>query len=234
MTRHVVVITGGAGDIGRALAAEYLAAGSEVHLVDRNPDVMQIAADSGATGHVVDLTDADAVAVLGTIVRVDVLITAVGAWPLLAFDDLTPRVWASQIDINLNSTYYAVHTLRHGLRAAVGSVVAVSSAVALKGHPQMASYAAAKAGVIGMVKALALALGPDGVRVNAVAPGLVTTPAQQEMWGAERSAAFRATRALDRDIATADVVSSVMFLASAGASSITGQTLVVDGGTVLH
>ena len=234
MTPHVVVITGGAGEIGRALAEKYLAGGSEVHLVDRNPAVVQIAADTGATGHVVDLTDADAVAVLGTIVRVDVLITAVGAWPLLAFDDLTPRVWASQIDINLNSTYYAVHTLRHGLRAANGSVVAVASAIALKGHPHMASYAAAKAGVIGMVKALALALGPDGVRVNAVAPGLVSTPAQQELWGPERAAAFRATRALDRDIATSDVVSSVMFLASDGAASVTGQTLVVDGGTVMH
>ena len=234
MTGHVVVITGGAGDIGRALAAEYLAEGSEVHLVDRSPTVLEVAADLGATGHVIDLTDANAVAVLGTIDRVDVLITAVGAWPLLTFDELTPAVWAGQIDINLNSTYYAIHTLRGALRSARGSVVAISSAIALKGHAEMASYAAAKAGVIGLVKALALALGPDGVRVNAVAPGLVSTPAQQLLWGEERAASFRATRALDRDISTADVVETVRFLASGAAASITGQTLVVDGGTVMH
>jgi NAD(P)-dependent dehydrogenase (short-subunit alcohol dehydrogenase family) len=234
MTAHVVVITGGAGEIGRAIAAEYVAENSEVHLVDRDPSVLSIAAELGAVGHVVDLTDADAVAELDAIGRVDVLVTAVGTWPLLTFNELTPKIWSQQVDINLNSTYFAVHSLRAGLREARGCVVSIASAIALKGHPQMVSYAAAKAGVIGMVKALALALGPDGVRVNAVAPGLVSTPAQEEVWGADRAAAFRATRALDRDISTADVVGAVRYFASGAAASVTGQTLVVDGGTVMH
>lgn len=234
MSSHVVVITGGAGEIGRALASAYVADGSEVHLVDRDLAVLSIAAELGATGHVVDLTDADAVAELDAIGRVDVLVTAVGTWPLLSFDELTPAIWSQQIDINLNSTYFAVHSLRAGLREARGSVVSIASAIALKGHPQMLSYAAAKAGVIGLVKALALSLGPDGVRVNAVAPGLVSTPSQQQLWGSGGAAAFRATRALDQDISTADVVAAVRYFASGAAASVTGQTLVVDGGTVMH
>jgi NAD(P)-dependent dehydrogenase (short-subunit alcohol dehydrogenase family) len=234
VTAPVAVITGGAGDIGRSLARGYARDGYRVHLVDRSDSVLDAAADVAGVGHVLDLTDPAAVGALAAIDRVDVLVTAVGTWPLLTFDELTPDVWSTQVDINLNSTYFAIHSLRAGLRAARGSVVCIASAIALKGHPQMASYAASKAGVIGMAKALALALGPDGVRVNSVAPGLVSTDAQRELWGEERAAAFRATRALDLDITTDDVVEAVRFLASPAAGSITGQTLVVDGGTVLH
>jgi 3-oxoacyl-[acyl-carrier protein] reductase len=231
----VVVVTGGAGDIGTALADRYRGDGAEVHLLDRTPAVLERAAQLGAIGHEVDMTDAGAVAaVVEPLSRIDVLVTAVGAWPLLTLDELTPERWREQVSVNLDTTYYAVHAARRGLRAQAGSVVCISSAVGLKGHAQMISYSAAKAGVMGLVRALALSLGPDGVRVNAVAPGLVVTDRMAELWGAERTAAFRASRALDRDITTADVVETVHYLGSPAARLITGQTLVVDGGTVMH
>ncbi|MGY1841321.1 MULTISPECIES: SDR family NAD(P)-dependent oxidoreductase [unclassified Modestobacter] len=233
--RPVVVVTGGGGDIGRALAVRYVAEEADVHLLDRSPDVVGTAEALGASGHPVDMTDPEAVAaVFAVLSRVDLLVTAVGHWPLLTLDELTPARWKEQLSINLDSTYFAVHAAREALRAASGSVVCIASAVGLKGHAQMISYAAAKSGVMGLVRALALALGPDGVRVNSVAPGLVLTERMAELWGPERTAAFRATRAVDRDIHTEDVVAAVHYLGSPAARAVTGQTLVVDGGTVMH
>lgn len=233
--RPVVVITGGGGDIGSALAARWVADGADVVLLDRSDHVAEVATAVGARAVQVDLTDPDAVeAAFSDLPAVDVLVTAVGSWPLLGIDDLTPALWRQQMSINLDTTYFAVHAARHALRARSGNVVCIASAIGLKGHAQMLAYAAAKAGVMGMVRALALALGDDGVRVNSVAPGLVLTERMAELWGAERTAAFRATRAVDRDITTDDVVDAVRYLAGDGARLVTGQTIVVDGGTVMH
>jgi NAD(P)-dependent dehydrogenase (short-subunit alcohol dehydrogenase family) len=158
----------------------------------------------------------------------------VGVWPLVPVDELSPEKWNHFMDINLNSAYSVTWSCIGGLREASGAVVNIASAIALKGHEQMVHYAAAKAGMIGMTRSLARALGPDSVRVNAVAPGLVATGRAVESWGNEGAAAFRATRALPIDITTHDVVEAVRFLASPAARAITGQTLVVDGGTVMH
>jgi NAD(P)-dependent dehydrogenase (short-subunit alcohol dehydrogenase family) len=228
------VITGGAGALGRVLAVRLAEQGHVVHLVDRSPAVHQVAEQVGGVAHVLDVTDDDQLLALGAIEEVDVLVNGVGAWPLITIDELTPARWRELLEVNLTSAFVVTQVLLPGLRRSRGAVVNLSSGIGLKGHPLLVHYAAAKAGLIGMTKALALALGPDGVRVNAVAPGLVSTPANRESWGAEAEAAFRAQRALDVDLHEADVVDAVAFLASPAARTITGQTLVVDGGTVLH
>ncbi len=230
---RVAVVTGGAGEIGRALATGYAADGYTVHVVDLDEKARDVAASVGGVAHVVDVTSEEAAAQLSAIASIDVLVNGVGVWPLITFDDLSPTSWKKLIDINLNSSYAVTWACRGGLRAAKGAVVNIASAIALKGHPEMAYYAAAKAGVIGMTKALAPAFGADGVRINAVAPGLVATDRNQGVWG-ERQADFRATRALPVDIGVDDVVQAIRFLASPAARAITGQTLVVDGGTVMH
>lgn len=231
--KPVAVITGGAGAIGRLLAAAFAEDGYQVHLVDASESVVDVAAQVGGVAHVLDATDADAVQTLAGIASVDVLINGIGVWPLVRVDDLDPASWRRFIDINLNSAYAVTWSCIAGLRAASGAVVNISSAIALKGHAEMVHYAAAKAGMIGMTKSLARALGPDLVRVNAVAPGLISTKRAVEAWGEDGQAAFRATRALPIDITTEDVVHAVRFLASPAARAITGQTLVVDGGTVM-
>ncbi len=230
----IVVITGGAGEIGRALAERYLADGAEVHLVDVAEHVDEVALELGATAWRIDLSDHAQIARLGGLARVDVLVNGVGYWPPTPFDVLEPAEFTRYLDINLTSSYAVTWTLRDALRAAGGAVVTLSSAIGMKGHPDMVHYAAAKAGVLGMTKSLALALGPSGVRVNAVAPGLVSTVRNRSVWSQEQQDAFRATRALPVDIEIADVVDAARFLASPAARVITGQTLVVDGGTVLH
>ncbi|MFB8385721.1 SDR family NAD(P)-dependent oxidoreductase [Microbacterium sp. NPDC055910] len=233
MTR-TVLITGGAGEIGRALARGYADENTTVHLVDVADAVVEAAADVDGVAWRIDLSQADEVARLGEIERLDVLVNGVGYWPPTHVDELTPGEFARYVEINLTSAYSVTWTLRNALRAASGAVVSLSSAIAMKGHADMVHYAAAKAGVLGMTKSLALALGPDGVRVNAVAPGLVSTARNRAVWTPEQQAAFRATRALPVDVEIDDVVQAVRFLASRAARVVTGQTLVVDGGTVMH
>ncbi|MDN3495482.1 SDR family oxidoreductase [Planococcus sp. APC 4015] len=229
-----VVIAGGAGEIGRALAVSYAADGFAVHVVDRSDAATDVAASVGGTAHIADVSDPAVTGILTGIGGVDVLVNAVGVWPTMSLDDLSPEAWSSSMRVNLDSGYFVVWGCRDALRARRGAVVNLTSAIALKGHPQMIHYAAAKAGVIGMTRSLALALGPDGVRVNAVAPGLITTERNAAVWTDEQRAAFRSTRALPIDLTVADVVETVRFLSSPAARAITGQTVVVDGGTVLH
>ncbi len=229
------MVVGGAGALGREIVRRLADDdGHTVHVVDMSGAAVEVAAAVGGVAHVLDICDDGQLAGLAELPRVDVLVNGVGAWPLLPLDDLSPRLWRDLLEVNLTSAYVATHTLLPGLRSARGSVVNISSGIGLKGHPLLVHYAAAKAGLLGMTKALALALGPDGVRVNAVAPGLVKTQANLAAWGEVGEVAFRRQRALDVDLQVSDVVDAVLFLASGRARTITGQTLVVDGGAVLH
>lgn len=230
----VVVIAGGAGEIGRELARAYASDGSHVHVVDRSSAADDVAGEVGGTAHLADTSLPESAGVFEGIGTIDVLINAVGVWPTSSVDELTAEQWGAFARINLDSAYHGVWGSRAGLRAAGGTVVNITSAIAFKGHPQMVHYAAAKAGVIGMTRSLALALGPDGIRVNAVAPGLIATERNLSVWTEEQRAQFRATRALPIDLTASDVVDTIRFLTSPQARAITGQTIVVDGGTVLH
>ena len=234
MTAPVAVVTGGAGSIGRELCRGLADRGYQVVVLDAASPPGP-GAPPGRTGLSVDerrcdLTDYAAVrSAVGDLERVDVLVNSVGSWPRAAVDDFDPAEWDRLIQLNLSAPMYAVTALLPQLRAARGSVVNLSSTTALRGAPTMIAYSAAKAGLLGLTRSLAAALGPDGVRVNCVLPGVLRT---------ESNAGFppgpferaRAERALGRDGQAGDVVGAVLFLAAAGADFITGQSLIVDGG----
>jgi 3-oxoacyl-[acyl-carrier protein] reductase len=138
--------------------------------------------------------------------------------------------WTDVIDTNLTGTYVSIRSVLAGmLRRRSGSIVAVSSVVGVQGNAGQANYAASKAGMLGLVRALAREVGPRGVRVNAVTPGYITTRLTADLPEGHR-AGLLARTALGRLGAPEDVAGPVAFLCSPAAAFITGAVLAVDGG----
>ena len=141
--------------------------------------------------------------------------------------------WSAVIDTNLSGAFYTARpALRGMLRRRAGSIVAISSIVGLIGNPGQANYAAAKAGMIGMVRALARESGGRGVRVNAVAPGYIATDMTASLADEHREALLAQTP-LGRLGDPEDVAGAVAFLCSPAAAFITGAVLLVDGGLAM-
>jgi 3-oxoacyl-[acyl-carrier protein] reductase len=146
---------------------------------------------------------------------------------------MTPDDWNAVIDTNLSGAFFTARpALRGMLRRRAGSIVAVSSIVGLIGNAGQANYAAAKAGMIGMVRALAREAGGRGVRVNAVAPGYITTDMTAGLSDEHRDALLASTP-LGRLGSPDDVAAAVAFLCSEDAAFITGAVLPVDGGLAM-
>lgn len=146
--------------------------------------------------------------------------------------EVTPEYWDENQSINLRPHFFTAQAVADGMIAAgKGSIINFTSTSFLINHPDMPSYTAAKAGIVGLTKGLAGRLGPHGVRVNAVAPGWVITERQQEFWVTEdRLAAHVAKQCIREVMQPDDMVGPCLFLASDASRMLTAQTLIVDGG----
>jgi 3-oxoacyl-[acyl-carrier protein] reductase len=245
---RVALVTGASRGIGRAIAVDLAREGYAVALFGRDEAALaETAAAARAVAgaeaplsiHGVDVSDQAAVdaavaAVLAEHGRIDVAVANAGQ----AQDGLIMRFKAADldrlIDVNLKSAFYLCAAVsRPMIKQRGGAIVLVSSIVGIAGNPGQSAYAATKAGLLGLTRSLAKELGSRNVRVNAVAPGLIETAMTAELPDAARKG-FLDGIALGRPGTPDDVAGVVTFLASDAARYVTGQTIVVDGGYLMH
>lgn len=238
----VAVITGAASGIGAATAAKLAAAGAKLCLADINGDALaaQHASFAGDGVEVVTLVadvsvQADMDRMIATAVdrfgRLDILVNNAGMGSFGPIDVLPVESWRQVMAVNLDAVYYAAHAALPHLIASKGCMVNTASISGLRGDHGFAAYNAAKAGVINLTRSMALDHGPQGVRVNAVCPGLVATPLAAALHENETIMhEYRRVTPLGRPAQPEEIADAIVFLASDAATYITGTALVVDGG----
>jgi 3-oxoacyl-[acyl-carrier protein] reductase len=238
LTGKKAIVTGGTRGIGRAITGSLAAAGADVLACYRNdgPHVQSLALQLKETSgdhHLVaaDVTDPVQVAALvqecrTRFGRLDVVVNNAGVISHMPFAQLDPGEWHRVLDTSLTAAYLVVHEALE-LLSTSASVINIGSRVATVGLPMRAHYTAAKAGLIGLTRTLCKELGPRGVRVNLVAPGVIATDADLPP---EVVARYEGMTALRRLGAVEDIAAVAVFLASDSAAYITGETINVDGG----
>lgn len=234
------LVTGAASGIGFAIASRLAAAGARVVINDLDPRLAGQAAHRigrDALAVAGDVSDADCVDNMVTTVRklapIDILVNNAGvAQPLVSIARLDPDDWQRVIDVNLRGTYLVSRAVCREMKAArAGAIVNIASIAGLTGFPASHAYGVSKAGIVMLTRTLACEFARHGVRVNAVAPGVVEAPMLDRMTGdGEHLAAVVARVPLGR-LGTGDEIgNSVAFLCSDLAAYITGAVLPVDGG----
>jgi NAD(P)-dependent dehydrogenase (short-subunit alcohol dehydrogenase family) len=242
-----VVVTGATGGIGERYVHAFATAGANVVAADVPASAAAGAELAGkAGGRTVfvagDITsDDDWAAVVARALdefgRLDALVNNAAVYRGLAakraLTDLSTDDWDTVLRVNVRGTWQGIKAVVPAMRAAGGGrVVNISSATSRMGVPGFAHYVASKAAVEGLTRAAARELGPAGITVNAVAPGLVSDAASRTLNGDDYLAAAAGGRALGREMLPDDLVGAVLFLASDAGGFVTGQTMIVDGGVV--
>ena len=239
-----ILVTGAGRGLGLAIAARLAAEGARVWLADIRTDWLGEAVDKlkadglDVAGVPVDVTDEVSVAELaGTVGTLHGLVNnaaradGVGGKPV---HEITPAEWDSLMAVNLRGPWLVSRAVVPAMIAAGrGRIVNIGSDAALYGSANLAHYIASKGGVAALTRAMARDLGPHGITVNTVSPGLTTTEAAQQI-PAHRHQLYADQRMLTREQQPTDVVGLVAFLLGSEGSYVTGQQLVVNGGFVLN
>lgn len=245
---RVAIVTGAAQGIGSAYALALASAGARVCVSDVTEPTETVALirqqGGEAIGVAADITEqtsleAMVARTLDAFGRLDVLVNNAalfGKLRMQPFTEISNEEFDLVMTVNVRGTWQTIKAALPALRqAGGGSIVNISSATTFKGSPLLAHYVASKGAIVGLTRALARELGPDKIRINAIAPGLVMSAnVQGHADWREAKDGIVATRALKRDSVPEDMTGVMLFLASNDSAFMTGQTIVVDGGVVMH
>jgi len=239
-SKHVL-ISGGSRGIGAEAVREFSAQGSSVAFFYRNSykAALELSRQSGALNIRCNVANPESVHAAMEVVngyfdqRVDVLICNAGIADFGLITDIGVERWREVIDNDLNSAYYCINeVLPDMISRKSGNIILVSSMWGQVGASCEVAYSAAKAGVIGLTKALAKEVGPSGIRVNCIAPGMIDTDMNQNVDEAATAEIIDETP-LERIGTPKDIAQAMIFLASERSSFITGQVIGVNGGLII-
>ncbi|WP_382309825.1 SDR family NAD(P)-dependent oxidoreductase [Herbiconiux sp. UC225_62] len=228
--KRVAVVTGGTGAIGDAIVTALRAGGYQTVVMGRRGGDVRADLTSEAT------TKQAAAQVLHEYGRVDVLVHAAAVIDPMALHELDADRWRRLLAVNVESAIWLAQAFAPGMsERRFGRIVMVGSDT-LWSPPgsQFLPYVAAKGALLGVVRTLAVDFGADGIAVTMVAPGLTDTPIARSVNDSAQFDAVVATQAMKRRLVPEDTANAVAFLASDGAQAMTGQVLVVNGGTTLR
>jgi NAD(P)-dependent dehydrogenase (short-subunit alcohol dehydrogenase family) len=244
----VAIVTGAGSGIGKALARRLASDGASVVIADLqrfDQAAAEIAKETGARtlGLQIDVSSEEETARMASETakafgRIDILVNNAAVFSTLKlkpFEEIPLAEWRKVMEVNVLGVALCCRAcVPHMRKAGGGRIINLASGAPLKGVPLFLHYISSKGAVIAMTRGLARELGKDGITVNSLAPGFTLSEGvvqkEDHMKAGERT---RATRAIQRDEKPEDLVGAVSFLASAEAAFITGQTLVVDGGSAM-
>ncbi len=237
----IVIITGAAGGIGTAITQRFLDEGANVVAVDLSTEALEkLASTMERSEHLLlvktDISSEESTKQLYQQVKekwnaVDIIINNAGWFPFLEFDKMTFADWRKVMSINLDGGFLVIKSLWPLLKESkAGRIINTASGSFFDPPAGQSHYVAAKAGIIGLTRALAVELGDYNITVNAIAPGLTATPIVLKSFPAELIDKLAQHGAIKRRQTPDDLVGITAFLASDDASFITGQTISVDGG----
>ncbi|MYV49243.1 SDR family oxidoreductase [Streptomyces sp. SID2888] len=249
-TGRRVVVTAGAAGIGLSAARAFAANGDRVHICDIDERALEqiTEADPVITGTVCDVSDQSSVetfveAAAHTLGGIDVLVNNAGiSGPTAPVEEMDPDQWEKVLAVNLTGTFNVTRLSIPFLKKSDSGVVLIMSSVGGRyGYPNRSPYATTKRGLIGLTETLAIELGDDGIRVNAIAPGAVAGDRVQRVLQGRADASGRRLADVTADALSIqslkhftdpdDIAALALFLASDSAKSITGQTIPIDGGS---
>lgn len=236
-----VIITGGSRGIGAEAVRAFASKGNRVVFYYNRSEqaAKELAYETGSAAIRCDVSDYESVKLAGVQAleelggRVDVLVLNAGISDINLVTDIGPEKWRKVIDTNLNSAYYCIDSILPTMISEhAGSIITISSMWGQVGASCEVAYSTSKAGLIGMTKALAKEVGPSGIRVNCVAPGMIDTAMNNDVTD-EIVKEIECDTPLGRIGTTEDVVRVIEFLAGQESSFVTGEVISVNGGLVI-